>query len=171
MKKFLAVLLTLALMMTAVSALAASANLNGKTDTTVEDNDEFAIWIDEGKADIANAEIDKLNASSVAEYFGKADEIAAILGEGEYAVNEFAGVGASNADAIEGDSITVSLAFASDYAEGDTVAVLMGVVDGENIDWNVFPGTIVNGAVQFDLSAEVAAAAEAGTVLIAIVSK
>ena len=86
-------------------------------------------------------------------------------------MNEFAGVGASNADAIEGDSITVSLAFASDYAEGDTVAVLMGVVDGENIDWNVFPGTIVDGAVQFDLSAEVAAAAEAGTVLIAIVSK
>ncbi len=170
MKKFLALMLTLALALTAVSALASSPTVPGKTDSTPAE-EEFSLWIDATKADLANAEIDKLNDAGI-EYFGAAgDAIAAILGEGEYEVNEFAAVSASNSDAIEGDTVTVILAFATPYEVGTKVAVLIGIVGDEGIAWNVYEGTgVEDGAVSFELPATVAADIENGSALIAVVN-
>jgi hypothetical protein len=172
MKKFLTLMLALALALTAVSALASSPTVPSKTDSTpAEETEEFSLWIDATKADLANAEIDKLNDAGI-EYFGAAgDAIAAILGEGEYEVNEFAAVSASNSDAIEGDTVTVTLAFATPYEAGAKVAVLIGIVGDEEIAWNVYEGTgVEGGAVSFELPATVAADIENGSALIAVVN-
>lgn len=165
MKKFLAALLALALMMTVVSALATEDAAPSKT------IDALTPMIDESKADIVNAEIDKLNEKGVDEYFGKGDEISAIMGEGEYNVHEFAALIFAEYTG-EDDEVLVKLPFPTPYEEGSTVAVMIGIY-GEPIEWTAYEGTVIaDGIVQFkmpvDAYKEVVAAE---TVLVSVISK
>lgn len=187
MKKFIALLLVLALSLTSVAALAADSRGTGdmnktetkktttkKTTTTTTpadttEDESFMLWVtkEASLVEKANEEIAKLQKVGVAEYFGKADEIAAILGEGEYNVHEFSAVRASNADKVKG-SATVAMTFAANYEEGSQVAVMINAGSG----WNVMPGSVkAGGAVEFSVGADLAKEIEDNTGLLAIVSK
>jgi len=165
MKKFLAVLLALALMMTVVSALAEEAAAPSKT------IDALIPTIDESKVETANEEIDKLNQEGVVDYFGKGDEIAALLGEGEYVCHEMYPLIFPEYTG-ENDPVLVQLPFPTPYEEGATVAVMVGIY-GEPIEWTTYEGTVIaEGLVQFEMPlADYNEAVAAETVLVAVVSK
>lgn len=190
MKKFIALLLVLALSLTSVAALAAGSRGTGdmnktKTKTTTKtatktttpadttEEESFMLWVtkEASLVERANEEIALLEKVGVAEYFGKAAEIAAIVGElaeGEkYNVHEFSAVRASSADKVKG-SATVIMTFAANYEEGSQVAVMINTGSG----WNATVGYVQGGgAVEFSVSADLAKEIEENTGLLAIVSK
>ena len=79
-------------------------------------------------------------AESIQAYFGQADEIAAILGEPEYTVNEFWPVFAVNYEESMG-AVQVILNFATPYEKDQDVAVMIGAEAGEDgMSWKTFTG-------------------------------
>ena len=146
-------------------------NNNTPADTTGEES--FMLWVtkEASLVEKANEEIAKLKEVGVAEYFGKAAEIAAIVGElaeGEaYNVHEFSAVRASNADKVKG-SATVAMTFAANYEKGSQVAVMINAGSG----WNVTAGSVQGGGtVEFSVGADLAKEIEENYGLLAIVSK
>lgn len=194
MKKLTAILLVLVLALTTVAAFATESktvdDLNKSTTTKTtttkkttttsttreeeEEDEAFLLWVTKEAALVekANEEIAKLKDAGVAEYFGKADEIAAILGEGEYDVHEFWPVRAIHSELVKG-SATVELTFATPYEKDAKVALLIGLANGESIAWTVLEGTVAddNGTVTFSVSADLAKQIEENTALLAVVSK
>ncbi|MBQ9264165.1 MAG: hypothetical protein IJ189_08160 [Clostridia bacterium] len=187
MKKFVALMLALVLALTAVAAIAettksvtsgdtnkttttpAKTTKTTTTTTTTDTAPAFYIMISRSASRVAkaNEEIAKLaEAANVAEYFGKAEEIAAILGEGEYKVNELWPVIAANYDESMGD-IVATFTFATPYEDGEKVAVLLSV-DGE---WSVFEGEAKDGAITVTLDAATVEKVVESGALIAIVNK
>ncbi|MBR1585182.1 MAG: hypothetical protein IJ662_06560 [Clostridia bacterium] len=171
MKKFLALLVALTMMLTAVSALATSSI--DVTDLTEEETEFTTILDDEESIALVNDELTKLTeAEDPNDYFKKGDEIAAIIGEGPYNVFEMVAFTISDAEALAGRDLEWS--FATSYEEGTVVAVLIGIVGeaDEEIEWNVYEGTVDElGHVHVTLDAEILEQIEDGTALIAIASK
>ena len=203
MKKLIALLLVLALSLTAVAAFAdaksntetpevkseapsktvedlnkskgttnSNKNSNKKTTSSnddVEEDESFMIWTVQEAALVekVNNLIKEMEGKNPAEVFGKADEIAAILGEGPYNVHEIAAVRASNADKVKG-SAKVSMSFPAKYEKGTKVAVVIDAGKG----WNVMSGSVKAGsAVEFSVAADLAQDIEDNSRLLAVVSK
>lgn len=172
MKKFLAILVALTLMLTAVTAFAAPSKTPGDL-VTVDGNDSLIIFFpqDDESIQLAEDEAEKLSDAGVDEYFGKADEIAAILGKGPYEVNEFWTVGVKGANTVDGD-VTRVIKFPTPYEADAKVAVLIGLVNGENIAWSVYEGTgTEDGGVEITFDKDILVKIEDGTALLAVVSK
>ncbi len=180
MKKIVALLLVLTLALSAAVVLAA-ASKGGEdyNNTKTEDENEFFFKVtDEGdKVEWANAELAKLKeAGDVGAYFGLADEIAAILGEGEYKVYEFAAVVAGNYDESMGE-ITANFPFATPYEKDTKVAVLLGFAakdeNGEaKMEWKpIEGGALEDGSIEFKVDPETITRVQEESALLAVVSK
>ena len=161
-------------------------------DIQAEESEEYQAVLD-----ICNAEIEKLAALQTSEeaiesYFGEISNaegnsvsLKEMLGlaEGETVhVSEFLPIVAGNYDVSYG-SVTANLVFATPYAEGEKVAVLIGIVttleDGTTqIVWTVYEGVGVAadnvesaGCIQVDFDAEIIEQIQNGTAVMAIASK
>ena len=144
---------------------------------------------------IADAEVEKIKeAESVEAYFadakdaeGNAADLKSIVGtDGELAVYELYGLVASNYDAELG-KVTACLQLPTPYAEGEKVAVMIGLINkGENdeytVDWTALPGTVENiesttegvetvSAVKVEIEPELMTAIQNGDAIVAVVSK
>ena len=179
MKKIIALALALALLTLTGAALAAGSNGGNKYNTTtttttnVEPEKEFifAFSEDEDLVAWANEEVAKLAESNVADYFGAADAIAKILGEGEYAVNEMLPVYAENYEKSMGDQ-DITLTFATPYEKDADVAVMLGFKAGDAIEWSAFAGKVQDGsAILVKLDPDTILRVQESNALLAVVNK
>lgn len=134
---------------------------------------------------ICQNELTRLAQSeSVAAYFGEVRNAAgevvdmhALLGSDTLHVHEFCAIAADMYQERYG-SVCATLLFATPYAQGDPVLVLIGLVDTAQEDplpiaWTAYEGVGVgdDGGIQVVLDAEIILAIQNGTALLAIVSK
>jgi len=125
--------------------------------------------------ELVAAEVEKMGDNTT-EYF-KADEaIAAVIGEGEYTVDEMIELFVSGYEESYGE-IEVAMSFITAYEAGEKVAVMFGILDetdinNTEINWTVIEGVASeSGAVVFTFTADQLIAAQEGTALIATISK
>ena len=188
MKKTIALVLALLMALLTVSAFAAGKASQGGDDYTetkvTTDNTPtekpFAFGISDDEDDVAkaNEEVAKLaEAEDPAEYFGKEDEIADILGDDDVEVNEMVPVYAENYKEDMGPQ-DIQLSVPTPYTPGDDVAVLVGVETGKDadgnpiIEWTAVPGKVNDdGSISFTLDPATIAAVQANGGLLAIASK
>lgn len=176
MKKTLALLLALVLMMTASVAVFADSPTSGDLNKdTTEDEGEVIFDLSGSLDEQGQAEIEKLKEQGLG-YFGEenAEKIKATLelGEDEGNVHVFLPLVISNSAAAHGEDIEKVIEFATLYEEGTKVVVLIGVVKGEEIEWTIIDSEVVEGGkVKVVVSAALAAEVEAGKAYVAIVSK
>lgn len=168
MKKLIAVVLTVALLLSFSTAFAASSK---KTDdlTTVEDTIIF-----EYENDGTDAAVALLQEKGTEEFF-TADALAAakeLLGSEAIEVNEMTGIGAHDYDPSMG-AIRVNFIFPTPYTAGEKVAVLIGIPDGaDGYTWTVLEGVgAANGGVEFTIPSNLITKLENGGALIAIINK
>ncbi len=182
MKKLIALLLALALTMVSFAAFAAPSK-SGEDITEVivdpehpgaPDGPAFFIAISDDPSDIAwaNAELAKMTAAeSVQAYFGQEKEIAALLGDPDYQVNEFWPIIAGNYDKAMGN-VTAKFYFATPYESGAKVAVMIGFGKEEDVIWTTFAGNVLDdGAIQAVLDPDTVMNIQNNGALLAIVNK
>ena len=184
MKKITAFILALLMAMLTVSAFAAgnaspsgddynkaTTNYTGKSWIfDFSDKEELIAW--------ANAEVAKLaEAESIQAYFGLGDAITAILGEGEYAVNELQPVYAAGYEESMGPQ-EIKLEFATPYKKGTNVAVMLGFKVGEDengepkMAWNAYAGKVLDGSViAFNLDPATILRVQENYALLAVINK
>ena len=187
MKKITALILALLMAMLTVSAFAAGGSSQGgddynKTTVTTPTNTEpaFEFGISDDPDDIAkaNEEVAKLaEAENPADYFGKADDIANILGDENCEVNELVPVYAENYKESMGPQ-DIQLSVPTPYTPGDDVAVMIGVETGKDadgnpiIEWKAVPGKVQeDGSIAFTLDSATILAVQENGGLLAIASK
>lgn len=182
MKRFISLILTGLLLMGCVSAYAAnSPTVHDTSKITVisspdeiERDEAFELWISTNKEHVekVNRVIEYLqDARNIAEYFGVADRIAAILGEGKYKMHEMHPVCARNAEVIKSDAVEIALEVASVYDAGEKVAVLIGAYGEEALEWEAFEGVAdEDGVIHFEISRACAEAIEQAFGILAILS-
>lgn len=167
MKKFLALVTLLCMVLTSTAALASSVPSKtaddltqvevGTTETGVVPETSFAVAVTEPTEKIT-AEVTAMQefvaeAKPVVEFFPAETQeaIAAVLPETvkaeEVVVYELAPVAVSNYDEAYGD-VTVDFAFATVFPEDSEVIVLLGLPGAEDaIEWIVKTGTVSEGKV------------------------
>ena len=123
----------------------------------------------------AASELEKAQAAgSVEAYFGgdTAKAITDILGaNAEISLDEFLAVYATGYEEGMG-SATVAVQVATPYEKDEKVAAMIGLLDNNNVTWNVFEGAgLEDGRVQFTVPANVMLALTNGSGLFAICSK
>ncbi len=189
MKKITALILALLMAMLTVSAFAAGGSspsgdkYNKTTVTTPNTNPTkpaFGFGISDDPDDIAkaNEEVAKLaEAENPADYFGKADDIANILGDENCEVNEMVPVYAENYKESMGPQ-DIQLSVPTPYTPGDDVAVMVGVETGKDadgnpiIEWKAVPGKVQeDGSIAFTLDPATILAVQENGGLLAIASK
>lgn len=174
MKKVISVLLALLMVGSAFAAFAESPTGGNFNTVTVQETAAFGFGImdDEAALAKANAVIEALAAAEdKAAFFGLADELAAILGEGEIKVNELWPVYAENYTEDMGAQ-TIELTFATPYEAGQKVAVLISnALDGD-LTWKCFEAEATDaGAVAVQLDPATLLAVQASNALLAVASK
>lgn len=186
MKKTLALVLALVMVLCAVSAMAEGSK-------TVEDTQSTTVTSGGGyyapapapaEAEVPTMEIvtPSAAAQAIIDQFKAAhdagdilsalpDDVKAQVGEGLVNVNEMIAV-KFNGDTNVTDAVEVTLSFMTKYNAGDEVAVLVGKLDGENVKWTVMKGKInEDGDVVLIVPAEMVKDFENDEFLIAVVSK
>lgn len=163
MKKTIALLLALALLLTAAGTALATDSKGGK-----DYNTGFIFKVSEEEADVewANEELAKLKeAATLADYFGEAD-----LRGGE-AVNEFWPVIASGYEESMGEQ-EIKMTFATPYEKDTDVAVLLGFKANDSVEWQSFAGKVLEDSViAFKLDPDTILRVQENKALLAIVSK
>ena len=174
MKKIIALVLA-AMMLTLVGAAVAENPSKGggdynkaETDTdfifAFSDKEELVAWANEELAKMAEAE-------SIPAYFGKADEIAAILGDGELTVNEMLPVYAENYEESMGEQ-EIELAFATPYEKDADVAIMLGFKGEEAVEWSAFAGKVLDDSkILFKLDPATILKVQESSALLAVISK
>ena len=138
----------------------------------------FKITDEEDKVAWANAELARLQeAENVQTYFGQADEIAAILGDPDYTVNEFWPVIAGNYEDEMGD-IKAIFFFATPYEKDQDVAVEIGFETGKDEEgnsimaWKTYAGKgQEDHSILFEVDGETIKDIVENSALLAVVSK
>ena len=137
----------------------------------------FTVAKDEESKAWAYAELARLKeAGDACAYFGLADEIAAILGEGEYHVFEFEPVIAGHYNQDMGE-ITAKFPFATPYEKGAKAAVMLGfAARAENGDtvmkWQAVEGAAPEyGCIAFKVDPVTMLRVQEEGALLAVVSK
>ena len=179
MKKFVSLLLALALCCTAVMALAeAPSKTVADLNTTETEGDALISTLnldDPAVAQYAAAFLPVFesmkNAASVEEFFAGFD-IKTLIGAETLNVNECVLAFANPVDAYEG-TMQVTFGFATPYAEGEKVAVMTGIANGTEVNWNMIEGTgNADGAVVCDVDYNTyKTLSDNSPVLVAVVSK
>ena len=157
MKKILALVLALALVLTAVSAFAEVASKTNLDIAQVEDNSDAV----EVKFAAESAEVAALvEAVKAAAQAGDVlsvlpEEIRAALPEDQKNVNEIAPIQfAGKAEEITED-LVIKTKFETPYTPGEKVTVLLARVTVDPIQWFAFEGTVLeDGSVQFVIPAD-----------------
>ncbi len=181
MKKTLALVLALVMVLCAVSAMAeGSKTVDDTQKTTVTNGYTNA----PAEAELPTMEIvtPSAAAQAVIDQFKTAhdagdilsalpDDVKAQLGEEEVNINEMIAVKFSG-DTNVTDAVEVTLSFMTKYNAGDEVSVLVGKLDGENVKWTVMKGKInEDGEVVLIVPAEMVKDFENDEFLVAVVSK
>ena len=176
MKKILALILALALVVLTGAAIAENPSKGGGdyNDGTTDDQTGFVFAFSDKEELIAwaNDEVAKLaEAESVQAYFGQADAIAAILGDPEYTVNELLPVYAANYEESMGEQ-EIRLTFATPYEKGTDVAVMLGFKADEAVEWTAVAGKVLDdSAVLFKLDPATILRVQENSALLAVVNK
>lgn len=180
MKKFACLLIALLLCCTAVATAeyVPSKTVANLTQIETSNGVYIAVNADADKVAKCNDEIAKLGATTAVAYFadvkdaaGNAVALKDILGTEDLNVYEFVPVVTGNFDENIGD-VTATLLFATPYAADAKVVVMIGLVNGDVIDWTALEGTVnADGAVEVVFPAALVAAIQNGTALLAVVSK
>ena len=180
MKKIIALVLAIALVLTAVAAFAAAPSGDGDK-WNRDDNKAFVYDFsdDENLIAWANGEIERLTAAeSVQAYFGAEEAIANILGDPDYTVNELWPVYAANYEESMGEQ-EIKLGFATPYEKDATVAVMQGFKVGEDeegkpkMEWHAFTGKVIDdeGMIAFLLDPATILRVQEEFALLAIINK
>lgn len=135
---------------------------------------------------ISQSEIEKLAATTVAEYFAEAKDVeekpvdlAEMLGTEELKVYEFCPI-IVNGYAEEYGALTVTLYFSTPYEVGQKVVVMIGLVNEvaqnmHTVEWTAYEGVGVNGelgvGIEVEVTPEVLLAIQDGMALLAVVSE
>ncbi len=174
MKKILAVLLALLLALSLSAFAEEDASITAEDLATFEiegstGDDYFYIACDEDQQ-IAEEQLDLLTEEGVDAYFGEASEEAkAYLGKDALDVYEFLSVVAGNYKDEMGD-VVVHMAFATPVAEGEKVAVLLGLPNGDVYDWSMLEGVgNAEGGVDVTVPGEICKAIEDEGAILALV--
>lgn len=165
MKKMLNIILALVLCLSAVSAIAEAVPSITTADLIdVEEQVEgLVLSLPEDQA-AANEQLkDLTEAASVEEYFG--DEAAA-----DATVDEFFAIAVEEVPESS-ELIPVSFKASKEYKDGDEVIVMIGIVNGENVEWTAFNGVAEGNKVTIEVEPEFLNTLKEATVLVAILSK
>lgn len=165
MKKMLSIILALVLCLSAVSAIAEAVPSITTADLIdVEEQVEgleLSLPEDQAAADEQLAVL--ADAASVEEYFG--DESVA-----NATVDEFFAIEVEEVPETE-ELIPVSFKASKEYNDGDEVIVMIGIVNGENVEWTAFDGVAEGNKVTIEVEPEFLNTLKEATVLVAILSK
>lgn len=138
--------------------------------------------VNEALVKTVQAEIAKLaESASAVEYFGEVKDaegnvvsLTELLGVDTVNVFEFMPLSVENYDVAYGN-VTATFQFATVYAEGEEVLVLIGVVNEETeaVEWTALNGvgTGAEGAIEVEFTPEVLEAIQGGEAMMAVVSK
>jgi len=127
---------------------------------------------------LAYAEIQKfINTNSIEKYFGKNDEIGAIVDTANMNIFEYSPLKVVGYKPEYG-KVTAVMNFATPYEAGEKVAVMIGLPDAQNnITWNVLEGVgvasesvEVEGSIQVEFEPELMVAMQECNALVAIIS-
>lgn len=176
MKKIISLVLALILSLSVASALAAtkSPGTNDNYGTETESLVGRLILIPDSKLAAELLEILK-GSASIDDFFGEVITVdgtkvllSDLLGTDKLTVNEFVGV------TYEGPmdkKIKVAITVPSVYKEGERVIVVIGIVEGEEVTWYGFEGTVnKKSQVIVELTPELFKAMKDKDCVIAIVS-
>ena len=187
MKKTLALVLALVMVLCAVSAMAEGSKTvddtqsTTVTDTTVTNRGGYyapaapalpTLGIVTPSA-AAQAIIDQFKAAHDAgdDLGALPDDVKGQIGEGLVNVNEMIAV-KFNGDTNVANEVEITLSFMTKYNAGDDVAVLIGELDGENVKWTVLNGKVNDaGDVVVKVPVALVKGLENNEFLIAVVSK
>ena len=184
MKKIIAIALTLMLLCSATTVLAAT-DMTTPSKTT-GDMTTFEVAVEnpvEGKSvtlqplygsALADAELAKAqNAKTLEDYFGEetAKAIMAILGGSPIKLDEFMAIYSQGYEEGMGKA-TVNSKTATPYENGEKAAACFGVIKDGALTWDVFEAAgQEDGGLKFDVNTETMQALETETVLFALCSK
>lgn len=174
MKKIISLVLALILSLSAASALAATKSPDTNHIYDTESLVGRLILIPDSKLAAELLEILK-GSASIDDFFGEVITVdgtkallSDLLGTDKLTVNEFVGV------TYEGPmdkKIKVAITVPSVYKEGERVIVVIGIVEGEEVTWYGFEGTVnKKGQVIVELTPELFKAMKDKDCVIAIVS-
>jgi len=166
MKKMLSIILALVLCLSAVSAIAeAASSITADDLIDVEEQVEgLELSLPEDQT-AADEQLKALTeAASIEEYFG--DEAVA-----DATVDELFAIAVEEVPAEAAELIPVSFKASKEYKDGDEVIVMIGVVNGENVEWTAFNGVAEGNKVTIEVEPEFLNTLKEATVLVAILSK
>ena len=174
MKKIISLVLALILSLSVASALAATKSPDTNDSYDTESLVGRLILIPDSKLAAELLEILKASAS-IDDFFGEVITVdgtkvllSDLLGTDKLTVNEFVGV------TYEGPmdkKIKVAITVPSVYKEGERVIVVIGIVEGEEVTWYGFEGTVnKKSQVIVELTPELFKAMKDKDCIIAIVS-
>lgn len=183
MKKTLALVLALVMVLCAVSAMAeGSKTVEDTQKTTVNNGGYYApaapaelpsLEIVSTPSAAIQAIIDQFKAAHDAgdDLGALPDDVKGQIGSELTKVNEMIAVKFSG-DTNVANAVEVILSFMTKYTPGDEVAVLIGEMDGENVKWTVLKGKVNDdGDVVVMVPAAMVKGLENNEFLIAVVSK
>lgn len=189
MKKTISILLMIAMLLVAAVAVADTelATPSKTTDDLAEvtatvanpvegKNPTFSVEAEASseQAAAAEAELTKAQeAGTLEKYFGNetASAIKEVLGDGPISLDELLPLVATDYEEGMGD-VAVSGNFATPYTQGEKVAVLIGIVENNQVAWTVYEGIgQADGSVKFVVDAATALKIQNGTALVAVCSK
>ena len=186
MKKTLALVLALVMVLCAVSAIAeGSKTVEDTQKTTVNNGGYYAPAAPAAPAELPSLEIVSTPSAAIQaiiDQFKAAhdagddlgalpDDVKVQIGSELTKVNEMIAVKFSG-DTNVADAVEVTLSFMTKYTPGDEVAVLIGEMDGENVKWTVLKGKVNDdGDVVVMVPAALVKGLESNEFLVAVVSK
>ena len=174
MKKLFSLVLTLALLLTAVSAFAEGSKEEPTVGGTVVDKPEIGIsFIDDTDASAAAIKAFG-DAKDAGEALPLPEDVLALIPEGFGTVNEM--VTAQFGDGVDQltEDALINFVFDTAYAEGQKVIVLIGILpeaEGD-IEWKVFEGTgKADGSVDVTVTKDVFEKVKTNPFLVGVISE
>ena len=157
MKKILALVLALALVLTAVSAFAEASKTNLNIPVVEDNAPEVEVLLPEEEIPAVAAVVESLKAAADGGDVLSAlpEEIRAALPEDQKNINEIAPIQFIGKEEEIKNDLVITTKFTTLYTPGEKVTVLLARVNVDPVEWFAFEGTVQDdGSVQFVIPAD-----------------